>query len=88
MKTQNNLDKVNDLLYKTLDDLVNPDTNEAGEIINEVTTEKAKAITAVANTIINSSRLQLEAVKEFHTGKLTETGTHQVQQKFLSNGSN
>jgi hypothetical protein len=83
MAKSHTLDDVNSLLYQTLDDLVNPDTDEKGDVINEVTPNKAKAIIGVANAIVNSNKLQLEAIKMVNTGSLTVFGNDTIKTKLL-----
>lgn len=84
---KNSLDDLNNLLYQTLENLVDPDVDNNNKPINEVSPDTAKSIVAVANTIISAKQLQLDAIKTIRNGSLDGFGNDLVKVKMLGDES-
>jgi hypothetical protein len=81
---KNTLDTLNNHLFLTLENLTNPDIDESGNVINEMTPEKAKAVVAVSNQVIQGKRLQLEALKLVSSGDLGTEQSENIKQNYLT----
>jgi len=80
---KNTLGDLNDYLFQTLQNLTDPEEDEEGNKINEVTPEQAKAVVGISNQIVSIASLQLEAIKQVNTGNLTQFGNDTIKQNLL-----
>ena len=61
---------LNDILFQTIQNIVDPDTDESGKVINELTIEKAIAVSKVGQVMVNNMKMQVEAMKLVASGKI------------------
>lgn len=66
--SKNKLGNLNDLLMQTIQNIVDPETDNDGKIINEITTEKASAVAKVAQVIVNNAKVQVDAYRLVQKG--------------------
>lgn len=61
---------LNDLLFETIQNIVDPDTNNEGKIINEITVEKANVVAKVGQVMVNNMKMQVDAMKLVASGQI------------------
>ena len=61
---------LNDVLFQTIQNIVDPEVDESGKIINEMTTDKAAAVAKVGQVMVNNMKMQVEAMKLVASGKI------------------
>ncbi|SFK75636.1 hypothetical protein SAMN05216302_101480 [Nitrosomonas aestuarii] len=81
MSDQNNVDKLRDILFETLGDLKNKE--------NPMDIERAKAISDVAQTIINTAKVEIDHARITgapHTTRFIAESVAQEQQELPKGG--
>ena len=66
--SRNKLGNLNDLLMHTIQNIVDPETDTEGKILNEMTVEKASAVAKVAQVMVNNAKVQVDAFKLVQKG--------------------
>lgn len=66
--SKNKLSNLNDLLMMTIQNIVDPEKDNDGKIINEMTAEKASAVAKVAQVMVNSAKVQVDAFRLVQKG--------------------
>ena len=67
---KNNAVDLNDVLFQTIQNIVDPEVDEEGKIINEITVEKAVAVAKVGQVMVNNMKMQVDAMKLVASGQL------------------
>lgn len=60
---------LNDVLFQTIQNLIDPEVDNNNKIINEVTVEKAGAVAKVAQVMVNNCKMQVDAMKLVASGQ-------------------
>ena len=68
--SRNKLGNLNDILMETLQNIVDPDVDKNGKIINEITPEKARSVASISQAIISNAKVQLDAYKLVSEGRV------------------
>lgn len=67
---KNKATDLNDILFQTLQNIIDPDTDVEGKVINEITVEKANAIAKVGQVMVNNMKMQVDAMKLVANGSI------------------
>ncbi len=67
---RNKATDLNDLLIMTIQNIVDPEIDEAGKIANEITPEKAESIAKVGQVMVNNMKMQVDAMKLVASGHI------------------
>ena len=65
---QNKLSDLNNILFETLQNLVNPDVDENNNPINPMDPQKANSVAKIAQVMVNNVKVQVDALKLAHKG--------------------
>ncbi|WP_372744312.1 hypothetical protein [Lutibacter sp.] len=61
---------LNDILFQTIQNIIDPEVDNDGKIINEITVEKAEAVAKVGQVMVNNMKMQVDAMKLVASGNI------------------
>ncbi len=67
---KNKATDLNDILFQTIQNIIDPETDTKGNILNEITTEKANSVAKIGQVMVNNMKMQVDAMKLVASGKI------------------
>jgi len=66
----NKLSDLNNILFTTLENLIDPDVDENNQPINPIDTQTANSVAKIAQVMVNNAKVQVDALRLAHKGHL------------------
>ncbi len=67
---KNKATDLNDILFQTIQNIIDPETDTQGNIINEISTEKANSVAKIGQVMVNNMKMQVDAMKLVANGQI------------------